>query len=79
MEKNPRDVNYDSLQKIQPILVNLNQNFNDVVKQEICQSADEQMTPFKGKQSLKVYMVKEKHANNGIQNMDKSWTIRICS
>lgn len=46
---------------IRPNIVNLNQNFNDVAKQEISQSVDEQRIPFKGKHSLKVYMVRKPH------------------
>lgn len=59
LEKKPADVGFDSLQKIRPLIIHLNKKFSEIAEEEACQSVDEQMIPFKGKHSLKVYMVKK--------------------
>lgn len=50
---------YDRLHKIRKLLVRLNETFQDCAFPEKCQCIDEQMVPFKGRHSLKVYMTKK--------------------
>ena len=50
---------YDRLHKIRPMILALNKNFDLCADKELHVSCDEQMIPFKGQNSLKVYMAKK--------------------
>ena len=53
------EVGYDRLHKVRPLLDRLNVRFGLCADQETHVSVDEQIIPFKGKHSLKVYMMKK--------------------
>ena len=53
------DAGYDRLHKIRPLLEKLNVQFEACAEKEMKVSVDEQIVPFKGRHSLKVYMMKK--------------------
>ena len=50
---------YDSLHKIRPLIKEISSNFENCSEPELFVAVDEQMVPFKGRHSLKVYMKKK--------------------
>lgn len=59
LQKKKGEEGYDRLYKIRPIITKLNKNFSDSAERETHASVDEQIIPFKGRHSLKVYMMKK--------------------
>ena len=59
MQKQRDEEGYDRLFKIRPIIARLNDNFRKNAERETHVSVDEQIIPFKGRHSLKIYMVKK--------------------
>lgn len=59
LEKKKGEPGFDRLHKIRPLLVALNNNFDLCANKETHVSVDEQIIPFKGRHSLKVYMMKK--------------------
>lgn len=58
-EKKKGEDGYDRLYKIRHILDRLNEKFQEATEMEPCLAVDEMMIPFKGRHSLKVYMMKK--------------------
>ena len=58
---------FDILFKVREFLDNLNRNFESHADPEQIMSVDEQMIPFKGRHSLKVYM----------KNKPSKWGIKV--
>lgn len=50
---------FDRLHKVRPLIDQLNMNFLNCAHREVCIAIDEQIIPFKGRHSLKVYMMKK--------------------
>ena len=50
---------YDSLHKIRPLIKVISSNFENCSEPELFVAVDEQIVPFKGRHSLKVYMKKK--------------------
>ena len=50
---------YDRLHKVRPLLTMINAQFKRNAEPEKCVSVDEQIIPFKGRHSMKVYMSKK--------------------
>lgn len=50
---------YSRLQKVQPIISEMQHNFSSVYAPSKCLSVDEAMIPFKGRSSMKQYMPKK--------------------
>ena len=59
LEKQPTAPGYDKLHKVRPLLTALNINFDACAEKETHVSCDEQIIPFKGRSSMKIYMVKK--------------------
>ena len=58
---------YDRLYKVRPLLTNINRNFSNCAQLEKFMAIDEQIIPFKGRHSLKVYM----------RNKPKKWGYKV--
>lgn len=58
-ERKKGEDGYDRLHKIRHILERLNEKFQEATEMEPCLAVDEMMIPFKGRVSLKVYMMKK--------------------
>ncbi|KAH8038613.1 hypothetical protein HPB51_002737 [Rhipicephalus microplus] len=58
-EKKKGQDGYDRLYRVRPVLQRLNKNFLNAAEMEPCLAVDEMIIPFKGRHSLKVYMMKK--------------------
>lgn len=53
---------------MRPVLQRLNKNFLDAAEIEPCLAVDEMIIPFKGRHSLKVYMMKKQKKSGAIKS-----------
>ncbi|XP_014678507.1 PREDICTED: piggyBac transposable element-derived protein 3-like [Priapulus caudatus] len=58
---------YDRLYKVRDLITQLNENITQCAEMETCLSVDEQIIPFKGRHSLKIYM----------KNKPKKWGYKV--
>ena len=69
LQKKHDEVEYDIFYKGRTILTKLNENFEKCAEHELFQYVDEQIIPFKGRQSHKVYMQKKERYGSWVGNL----------